>query len=146
MNMLKFTELEADLEEQANIAYFFFDWVMNTMLSPGHVESWLIIMDYDGIALKDLPVKKLQSFVGAMQRNFRGRMFRNIVLNTHWVLQGLWNMVWGWLDPFVQQKITVCKAADMKSTLTQYVDESVLEEKYGGTRPNITSNYFPPKY
>ena len=114
MNMKKFNALSSDLEHRAACAYFFFSWIIENMFVPGHVESWLMIMDFDQVNLGEIPVKQLRNFVGSLQRNFRGRMFRNIMVNTHWLLQGVWGTVKGWLDPFVQQKITICKNADIK--------------------------------
>jgi hypothetical protein len=32
----------------------------------------------------------------------------------------------------------------MRNAILKYVDENVLEEKYGGKRPNITGDTFPP--
>lgn len=65
-------------------------------------------------------------------------MHRNIVMNSHWLLKGLWNMVWGWLDPFVQQKIIVTQSEeDAKKTLFEYIPEDQIEQKYGGTKPDI---------
>lgn len=74
-------------------------------------------------------------------------MFRNVMVNAPWVIAGLWASVKGWLDPFVQQKISICsKKEDMRNAILKYVDENVLEEKYGGKRPNITGDTFPPQF
>ena len=103
-------------------------------------------MDFEGIGLADIPVSALKNFVASSQRNFRGRMYRNIMLNTHWLVQGLWATIKGWLDPFVQQKIIMCSEEDMKSTMSQYIDLKDVEEQYGGSKPRITANFYPPKY
>ena len=69
------------------------------------------------------------------------------MVNAHWLIAGLWSKIKGWLDPFVQQKISICGSKEsIKKCLIQHVDESVLEVKYGGTRPNITQDFFPPKF
>lgn len=114
------------------------------MFVPGHVEQWFTILDFDGVGLRDLPVNSLKGFTSSMQRNFRGRMYRNVFFNAHWFIQGLWGTVKGWLDYFVQQKIMIPKSADLTSTLLEYIDENDLEEKFGGKKPNITV-FWPPE-
>ena len=74
-------------------------------------------------------------------------MFRNVICNAHWMLKGLWNIVWGWLDPFIQQKIILVGYSDCTKTLLEYIDEETLEESYGGKRPDIQhGEFFPPKF
>ena len=68
---------------------------------PGHIESWLVIMDFKDVGLAHIPVTQLKQFTAMMLRNFRGRMFKNFIVNAPWVLQGIYNMVWAWLDPYV---------------------------------------------
>ena len=80
-----------------------------------------------------------------MQRNFRGRNIKAFFVNTHWVLQGIWKMVFNWLDEFMQQKMIFANDNQILETLVEYMDEDIIEEKYGGKRPNITANFFPPQ-
>lgn len=84
-----------------DIACYFFDWVVQNFMVSGHIESWLVIMDFKDVGITQLPVKSLKGFVKSLQSNFRGRMFRMIAINSHWVLRALWNAVWSWLDEFV---------------------------------------------
>ena len=48
-----------------------------------------------------MPVKQLKGVVKALNHHFRGRMFRTIAVNSHWLLRTFWNIVWGWLDEFI---------------------------------------------
>jgi hypothetical protein len=144
-NLKRLHNISPQLEERAKCAWLFFEWVLNNMMVPGHIESWFIIMDFDGIGLTQLPVSELKGMVGSLQRNFRGRMFRNVIVNSHWLVSGLWSTVKGWLDPFVQQKILMPSSAQTKETILQYVDPGCLEVQYGGTLPTITENFFPPR-
>ena len=89
------------LEEQARCAYFFFDYIVQNLMCPGHVENWFILMDFKDVGVTELPVNQLKNFVAAMNRNFRGRMFRMIVANTPTVLRGAWSIIYSWLDKFI---------------------------------------------
>ena len=107
------------------------------MMVPGHIENWFVIIDFKGLGVTDLPINELKGFVAALQRNFRGRMCRMIVANTPILIRGAWAIIYGWLDKFVQQKITV--TADPASILKEYIHENDLEETYGGKAPVRTS-------
>lgn len=60
-----------------------------------------------------------------------------MVVNTPYLLKGAWNIAWGWLDKFVQQKIIV--TGDPKTELAKWVNEDDLEKKYGGKKEDLTS-------
>mmetsp|Transcript_39651 Transcript_39651/g.60727 ORF Transcript_39651/g.60727 Transcript_39651/m.60727 type:complete len:108 (-) Transcript_39651:12-335(-) len=105
----------------------------------------MVVMDFNNVGITQLPVKQLKGFVLALQRKFRARMFRTVIVRSHWLLRGLWNIVWGWLDEFVQQKIIILGYKDIEKTLTDYIQVEDLEEKFGGKKPNIVANYFPPQ-
>jgi len=38
------------------------------------------------------------------------------------------------------------KIHEYQPVLLEFFDEDVLEEKIGGTKPNITENFFPPRF
>ena len=45
------------------------------------------------------------------------------------------------LDEITQQKLNMLKEV---KDLKNFINPDCLEQKYGGTIPNITSNFFPP--
>ena len=116
------------------------------MTVPGHIENWMVIMDLNGVGITNLPVRQIKAFVKSLQGNFRGRMFRTVAVNSHWLLRGLWNAAWAWLDEFVQQKIIICGYNDCTTTLLELVDSKTLERKYGGEREDMVGPFFPPRY
>jgi len=60
------------------------------------------------------------------------------------MLRALWSVVWTWVDEYIKTKIKICGYSDYSKALLEYISEDVLEEKYGGKRPAITGNFFPP--
>ena len=131
-NFKKFFELIPSLDEMLNYVFFFNEWMTKNLLVDGKIESWITIMDFAEINLSDLPVNQLKQLISLMQRNFRGRVLKAFFVNNHWLLQGIWKMVFGWLDEFVQRKIVFLNGDEIKPTLLQFIKEDVLEEKYGG--------------
>ena len=81
-----------------------------------------------------------------LQSNYRGRMYRTIIVFSPILLRALWNIIWAWIDEFVQQKIIICGWYDSQKTIDEYVERSQYEEKFGGTQPDKVDNFFPPKF
>ena len=71
------------------------------MMVKGHVENWLFVLDLNNVGITQLPINQLKGILGALNRNFRGRMFRNIIINVPMVLMGTWGIIKGWSDKFV---------------------------------------------
>jgi hypothetical protein len=138
LNLKVFIEQKKSMQELEVIVNFYFDWVVENMMIPGHVENWLIVIDMKDVALTQLPISSLKGFIKSLQSNFRGRMYRLIACNSHLILRTFWNAVCSWLDQFVQQKIIICGYHDCTKNLLEYIDIDDLEVKYGGNKPNIT--------
>jgi len=101
--------------------------VVRYLIVPGHIESWLVVIDFKNVSLTQIPVKQLKGFIKALQVNFRGRLYRMISINSHWLLRGLWNAVYSWFDEYIKKKITICGYKDATSTLLQCIREEDLE-------------------
>ena len=84
------------------IASYFFDFVINNYMAAGHIESWLLVIDMKDVGITQLPVTRMRGFLSSMQRRFRGRMFRTIAINSHWLLRAFWATLMSWMDPFIQ--------------------------------------------
>ena len=83
------------------MAWFYFDWIIKNYLLPGHVENWILIVDMAGVGITQLPVSKLKGFLKAMQVSFRGRMYRVLGINSHWLLRAFWTALMSWMDAFI---------------------------------------------
>ena len=111
---------------------------------PGKVETWISIFDMEGLTVSDFGnMAEFRKYDEEFLRNFMGRDHRMIVCNTPGVINGLWKMMYSWLDVFTQQKITVTN--DVKSELLKYTDIDQIEKHYGGMKDDITS-YWPELY
>jgi hypothetical protein len=61
------------------------------------------------------------------------------------LLSAFWGIVQSWIDDFIKQKMTICGYKNVTETLLEYIDEDTLEQKYGGNKPDISEQFFPPK-
>ena len=48
------------------------------------------------------------------------------------------------VDDITQQKISVHNDSTYKPELLKLVAKNSIEKKYGGSKPDITGNFFPP--
>lgn len=55
-----------DLEDLQQFSLFLFDWIYNNMLLPGRVETWMILMDLNGVGITNIPMKKLKAFIAVV--------------------------------------------------------------------------------
>jgi hypothetical protein len=60
-----------------------------------------------------------------------------MAVNSPMLMKVGWGIVYGWLDEFVQQKIVICGNKSVSKHCLEYIDETELEEQYGGKKPRI---------
>ena len=51
------------VEELNDVLTFYFDWMLNYLLVPGHIESWLVILDLNGVGFSNIPMGRLKVFI-----------------------------------------------------------------------------------
>jgi hypothetical protein len=66
INMMRFKALKRPHSELAQFAYFFYDEILKSMMVPGHIENWFVIIDFKGLGVTDLPINELKGFVAAL--------------------------------------------------------------------------------
>ena len=64
-------------------------------------------------------------------------MYRLMVVNSPLLMKVGWGIVYSWLDEIVQQKIVICGTKSVSKNCLEYIDETELEEQYGGKKPRI---------
>lgn len=67
------------------------------------------------------------------------------LVHVAWLVRGLWKIVRPMIDEFTATKINIYGDSDFEQDILKVVEAKNLEQKYGGTAPNKTSNYFPPE-
>lgn len=119
---------------------------MEHMLLPGHVESWVLLLDFSGLQLYRLPTKvRFPQELAAALKLFRllysSRLYRGFVLNAG---RSLWAKVAPLLSERTAKKFSVCREGEAASVLT-VVNGDNLEKKYGGKGASPLS-YWPPEF
>ena len=78
-----------------------------------------------------------------MSAHYRGRLFRFFATDVTWLFRGMWKMAHRMVDEFTKQKLLIY-GDDYKKDLLDLIDAENLEEKYGGSMPDKTDNFWPP--
>ena len=60
----KLLALSDDPEVRQKAQCCLLDWIVDNMLVPGHIESWITITDFSGIGITDIPIKMLKTSIG----------------------------------------------------------------------------------
>ena len=51
--------MKIELEDLALVATFLFEWIVENMLVPGRIETWILLIDMDDVGISNLPNEKL---------------------------------------------------------------------------------------
>jgi hypothetical protein len=113
-------------------------------MRSGAIENWVVILDLKGVGVTEMPKKKLQTMVGTLQTNFRGRLFRLYAVNMPLMLRVLWNFVKKMLDKFTLQKMSI-HGSGFEAEILKTIPAHNLEKRYGGELDNKESDFYPPQ-
>ena len=54
------------MQELEVIVNYYYDWVVENMMGPGHVENWMIVIDMKDVSLTQLPISSLKGFIKSL--------------------------------------------------------------------------------
>jgi hypothetical protein len=109
IHMRRIIESKIELEPLKAMANYFCQYLLNYGMIAGKVENWLAIYDLGGVGALELTgIKaKITGLVGAMQKNFRGRLYKFYGIDVAWMVRGLWKMAHRYVDDFTKRKLRI---------------------------------------
>ena len=136
-------------EEVIKASAFLFQYIVNNMLIPGQIENWVMILNFEGSSPLNMPdaVKKL---IKTVSENFLSRLYKCYVYGMSFFINFMFKLACNFLEEVTVQKITILDKNN-KEQLFENIREDNIEEKFGGTAPNvqgsieINNNLFPPR-
>ena len=111
---------------------------------PGKIETWTTIFDLRTIGASQMSNKNIQQVVKAMQRNFPGRLYKFYGIEVGLLFRGVWAFAHKFVDEFTKLKMSIY-GSDYAKHILELVEAQNLEQKFGGSAPNVTQ-FWPPKY
>lgn len=130
-------------EDYCNLLCFTLEYCIRELMVPGHIENWIIITDLNQQSLGSLPISELKTIIKTLQDNFRCRMIVNYIVNAPRSLRFIWTVIKGFIETHTVNKIRILregKPAEMNQNFAPHQ----YEDKYGGTSPNLTTQFWPP--
>ena len=102
-----------------------------SMLVPGRIETWILLLDLRDVSLLNIPYQKLKVFIYMTKKHFPTRMFKLVCVNTNWFMKTIFdNIIAPWLDSFIKQKIYFFGDFDSQEFIDfrqQYFYDELLE-------------------
>ena len=80
-----------------------------------------------------------------MQNNFRGRLYKAIVLNAPWTFSAAWSVIQTFMEASTASKITI-SSGPSDPVLKTAINPSQLEKKFGGSAENATTFWYSRLY
>lgn len=105
----------------------------------GVVESWCILCDLNGTSLSSFPLPLLLKLIQLIQGAYRGRLYRFYILYAPRLFQFVAKPLVAALPATTAKKVRVYTHPDEwnRERRMQFASHQ-LEQKFGGTAPNIT--------
>ena len=116
---------------------YFFDYLFKHFIIKGQVENWVIIADVSNVSLWSPPTKLLDVFA-YLQNKFLCRLVVLYVYGMSFILNMCWKVIKNFIDERTTKKFNFIGGGDdAKKYVLSHINSSQLEQKYGGTAPNI---------
>jgi len=143
LNVKKISESGLPNETLSNLAIFMLEFALKSLMVPGKVESMIVVVNMTGVSTISIPVTALKTIGQMLQNNYRARLYQQFVLNTPFIVKGIWAIAKGFLEEFTVAKFHIL-GGDFTELYAQ-VDKSQLEKKLGGECEDIEDDFFPPQ-
>mmetsp|Transcript_16361 Transcript_16361/g.25298 ORF Transcript_16361/g.25298 Transcript_16361/m.25298 type:complete len:81 (+) Transcript_16361:619-861(+) len=79
-----------------------------------------------------------------MQKNYPGRLFKFFGIEVTLLFRAFWVVAHQFVDDFTKKKMSIY-GGDFKKNVMELIPADNLEQKYGGSCPNVTS-FWPPVF
>ena len=122
---------------------FVIEYILNNLFLPGKVENYVVIIDVNNLGVSQIPKATLGKVISCLSKGYKYRTKRMFVLNTSFGVRLAWKVMESFMAEHTRKKMQL---SDKNTTpdLIEAFHPSQLEQKYGGTAKNVTSNYWPP--
>eukprot|EP00358_Blepharisma_japonicum_P005671 CAMPEP_0202943414 /NCGR_PEP_ID=MMETSP1395-20130829/3853_1 /ASSEMBLY_ACC=CAM_ASM_000871 /TAXON_ID=5961 /ORGANISM="Blepharisma japonicum, Strain Stock R1072" /LENGTH=317 /DNA_ID=CAMNT_0049640861 /DNA_START=411 /DNA_END=1361 /DNA_ORIENTATION=+ len=112
------------------------------MMIPGQIENWVAISDMSKQGFGSLDLGSLKKITNILQENYRCRLGVNHIINATNSFFFMYKLISPFLDDAAKEKMTFQRDANL-THLFAHCNPSQVEQKYGGTAPDLTQ-FWPP--
>ena len=134
-------------DEILQAVFFLCQFLVNNMLIPGQIESWVFILNLSGVSIISLPepVKKL---IPGLSDYFLARLYKNYIIGLNFISRIIYKLACNFLDDVTVSKINVLDDEN-DPKLFETIRRDNVEKQFGGTAPDMPvdseNGFFPPR-
>eukprot|EP00826_Nyctotherus_ovalis_P021389 TRINITY_DN1689_c0_g1_i16.p1 TRINITY_DN1689_c0_g1~~TRINITY_DN1689_c0_g1_i16.p1 ORF type:complete len:217 (-),score=70.32 TRINITY_DN1689_c0_g1_i16:122-772(-) len=143
ISVKKMVDANLPNEILSQLAVFLLEFALKNLLIAGKAETLVVVVDLTDVGTISIPVSALKTIGQMLQNNYRARLYKQYLLNTPFLVKGVWAIAKGFLEDFTVAKFNIL-GSDY-SLLYDQVDKGQLEKKLGGTCDDIEEDFFPPQ-
>lgn len=125
------------------------EYALEHLLIPGQVENYILIINLDDAGFSDKSVthalsQSVTKIVSFTSNTYRSRLYASYLLNTPYLIAKGWNaFASAIVSENTLRKIKISQERSHDDMWT-HIDKEIVEQKYGGTLPNVQAPYWPP--
>mmetsp|Transcript_18874 Transcript_18874/g.18864 ORF Transcript_18874/g.18864 Transcript_18874/m.18864 type:complete len:306 (-) Transcript_18874:34-951(-) len=136
--VLKLSKLaEYTYQEYITCAYFLLEFVIDSMLLPGQIENWVMLLDFEGF--NEVNQNHVRKLVTELYTHYQCRLAKAYVVNP----TRLWKLLINILPSSTYKKFEIIDKNE--NALIKNFNRNQLEMKYGGTANNLKRFWPPPQ-
>lgn len=100
MNVEKITKVICEIDDLISMCNYFFTFVVEKLMVPGLVETWIHVVDLKNVGVSSIPLAKVKAIIASGSKYFRGKMHRQYTINASWIVRKGFGAVTSFLDEF----------------------------------------------
>ncbi|CAG9311888.1 unnamed protein product [Blepharisma stoltei] len=136
--VLKLSKLaEYTYQEFIACAYFLLEFVIDSMLLPGQIENWVMLLDFEGF--NEVNQNHVRKLATELYTHYQCRLAKAYVVNP----TRLWKLLINILPSNTYKKFEIVDKTE--NALIKDFNRNQLEMKYGGTANNLKRFWPPPQ-
>lgn len=132
------------LEDALKLVLFVLEYGIRYCMVPGRVESYILIVDLDGVGLKhsNKQNRSIAKTIGTLLAEvYCGRNFCTKLMNVPWIVRTLAN---SFIPEDKKEKVQFLADKEVTPVMKELFESHQLEQKYGGSAPNtIPEDTYP---
>eukprot|EP00375_Theileria_parva_P001861 XP_764536.1 hypothetical protein [Theileria parva strain Muguga] len=130
------------MEKLVKLVVFCFEFFLRYLHVGGKCENYNVLIDCDNKGFVQLPVQMIIQLTEIMNSKYRGRLNSIFLINSPNLINMIMKSLKGVLPDRILKKIVVLRENSSETLLALY-NPNQLQERFGGSLPNLTKDYYP---
>jgi len=126
-----------------------FEFMIDNLFVEGQVENYVMVVNLNQLGVWSVgsvtyqPMQLIKNIMSFTTNTYRSRLFAAYIVNSPGMITMFWNGIKGMLSENTVKKINFHGKA-VPTPLFNHCGRDVIEEKFGGSRKDMTTGFWPP--